>query len=227
MENTFHFMGYLWSNDSCCLELCVEQDSETICIDWKRVLIPINVCDRCGWQGLWDGVVMYPMFLPLVSVTIPSGRSAPLADSVKGRFKDCVLTANNLTLSRWFHLFVHRSPPPPPMKFLYWMICDDPLNSKILWLMNSQVINALLWRTKGCFLVWVPSEENLRQDSSANDLNREVKDTDGVFSNPLPLISLGKLRVRPTWKARLLGWFYRNSYQSLDEDLRGGGGRAR
>lgn len=140
----------------------------------------------------------------------------------------CPLSANNLTLSRWFHLFVHWSPPPPPspMKFLYWMICDDPLNSKILRLMNSQVINALLWRTKGCVLVWVPSEENLRQDSSANDLNREVKDTDGVFSNPLPLIPLGKLRVRPTWKARLLGWFYRNSYQSLDEDLRGGGGRA-
>lgn len=43
------------------------------------------------------------------------------------------------------------------------MIWDDTLNSKIPWLFSSQTPDALLWRTKGCILVWVPPEEDLRQ----------------------------------------------------------------
>lgn len=162
-------MGYFWSNDSCCLELYVEQGSEPLpgltekeC--WYQLMSVTGVDDEVYGQG----EVMCAIFLPLgLSVRWPSGRSACLprfcADSQMVPF-----SADILTLSKWFHLFV--------LGFWFWL----GFGFKILWLISSQTTNALLWRTEGCVLVWVSPGEYLRQDSSANDLNREVKDTDRV-----------------------------------------------
>lgn len=104
-------------------------------------------------------------------------------DSLKSRFKYCVLH----WLVVWANGFI--SLHAGLMKFLYWMICVDPLN-KTLWLINSQTTNALLWRTDRCVLVWVLPEMDLRQGPSASDLNREVKDPGRLHFQ----IS-GKLRV--------------------------------
>lgn len=88
-----------------------------------------------------QGEVMCAMFLPLgLSVRGPSGRSACLprfcADSQMVPF-----SADILTLSKWFCLFV--------LGFWFWL----GFGFKILWLINSQTTNALLWRTEGCVLV--------------------------------------------------------------------------